>query len=100
MRWKIRKADIDAELRETFERYGVAVMQQILSRGSNFRYKGKGEWVEAHREALLKWLTEQHDIQERKESVTFWMEFAIVVLVAAELLFSILNFIGCTPNPH
>ena len=93
MRWQIREAKIDSELRKTFEQYGVQVMQQILSVGSNFRHQGRVEWVETHRDALLEWLTEKHDIQERKERVSFVMEAAIVVLVAAELFFSIANFV-------
>jgi len=39
MRWKIRKAKIDEELRTTLEQYGVAVMQQILATGGVFIYR-------------------------------------------------------------
>jgi hypothetical protein len=97
VRWRVRKADIDAELRATFEQYGVAVMQQILAAGNNFRYQDRGVWVEVHRDALLKWLTEQYDRQEAKEGATFAMELAITLLVASELFFSVLNYLGCTP---
>ena len=30
MRWPVRKAKIDPELRKTFERYGVLCMQMVL----------------------------------------------------------------------
>jgi hypothetical protein len=96
----VRKAKIDPNLRQQLEQYGVAIMQILLALGQNFEPAGIQATLDDSnpdlRDDVLAWLTEQHDIQERKETVTFWMEFAIVVLVAAELAFSILNFIGCT----
>ena len=54
MRWfRIRKAKIEPELRTTLEQYGAPVMQQILSQGSNFRYKGQATWIEAVRDSVL-----------------------------------------------
>ena len=42
MRWfRIRKANIDPELRDTFERYGTVAMQIILATGATFRHKGE-----------------------------------------------------------
>jgi len=69
-------------------------MQHILSVGAFFKHKGQATWVESVRETVLQWLTEQHDIQERKETASLVMEGAIVVLVAAELFFSIANFVS------
>ena len=89
MRWfRIRKAQIDPELRTTLEQYGAAVMQQALSFGSNFRHKGEALWVEAVRDDVLSWLTERYDQDERKETWAITMEVAVTLLVAAELVFS------------
>ena len=93
MRWfRIRKAKIDHELRTALEQYGVSVMQQVLSVGGNFRHKGQAIWVEAVREPVLSWLTERYDRDERKEIWLITMEAAVTVLVAAELLMSIVSF--------
>ncbi|HMI52815.1 MAG TPA: hypothetical protein VK525_14990 [Candidatus Saccharimonadales bacterium] len=43
---------------------------------------------------ILVWLTEQYDRTERKETWTITLEIAVCVLVAAELTFSVLNFLG------
>ena len=98
MRWKIRKARIDGELRTTLEQYGVAVMQQILATGGVFIYRDATTGVLAYRTEILAWLTEQHDMQEAKEDVTFSMELAIMLLVAMELFFSVISYLGC--NSH
>jgi hypothetical protein len=95
MRWKIRKAKIDEELRTTLEQYGVAVMQQILATGGVFIYRNATTSVLSYRAQILDWLTEQHDMQEAKDDATFAMELAIMLLVACELFFSIANFAGC-----
>jgi hypothetical protein len=92
MRWfQIRKAKLDPELRTTLEQYGVPVMQQVLSVGSNFRHKGQATWVEAVREPVLMWLTERYDRDERKETWQITMEAAVTVLVAGELFMSIVG---------
>jgi len=49
--------------------------------------------VSIHNSAVMAWLTEQYDRAERKEGWTLVMEAAVTVLVAAELFFSITNFI-------
>jgi hypothetical protein len=97
MRWKIRKAKIDEELRTTLEQYGVAVMQQVLATGGVFIYRDATTGVLAYRTEILAWLTEQHDRQEAKEDATFAMELAIMLLVASELFFSVISYVGCTP---
>jgi hypothetical protein len=93
MRFTVREAKIDPALRETFEQYGVAVMQQFL--GTNNAFVHKGGLVTARNEqaSLLPWLSEQYDIVERRETWLMVMEIAITVLVATELIFSIANFI-------
>jgi hypothetical protein len=93
MRWFcIRKATIDPELRETFERYGKGSMQVILSTTNYFRHKGNSTMVESVLDSLLPWLTEQDDRAERKETWSITMEVAITILVAAELALSIIMF--------
>jgi len=67
-------------------------MQQILSVGSNFRHQKEGLWVEAVRDPLLSWLTEQHDLAERKETWGLTMEAAVTIFVLAELCFSVVNY--------
>ena len=75
MRWHYHKADIDTELRRTFERYGVVTMQMILANDQRFRHKGSITSLyffdpDRHitvQDDLLSWLAEQHDIQETKE---------------------------------
>ena len=90
MRWiRIRKAEIDAELRETFERHGVATMQAILASTNWFWHKGKGLLAQNVSDDLLPWLTEQYDRAERKETWSLTMEAAITVFVITEVLLSI-----------
>jgi len=85
MRWlRIRKADIDAELRETFERYGVATMQTMLATTNYFQHKGQSVMVQNVLDSLSPWLTEQYDRTERKETWSITMEAAITIFVAIE----------------
>jgi hypothetical protein len=93
MRWfGIRKAKILAPLRETFEQYGTAILQQVVARTIDFEYGRQPSLIEIHRSEALKWLTEQHDRQDLKETWSLTMEVAITVFVLAELLFSALNY--------
>lgn len=69
MRWfHIRKAEIDLELRETFEQHGVATMQAILATTNYFQHKGHSLMAQNVLPDLLPWLTEQYDRAERKET--------------------------------
>ena len=88
----IRKAKIDRDLREAFEQYGMGVMQLNLALGDYIRYKDRVIQIRDILVPLSQWLTEQYDRAERKETWTLTMEFAIVILVAAELIFSIIGF--------
>jgi hypothetical protein len=93
MRWvRIRKAKIgDTELRKSFERYGTTTMQILLASHGQFRKGPAGSLtnISTVEDPLLDWLTEQHDIEQRKETWSLAMEVAIVVFVGAELLFSV-----------
>ena len=90
MRWfTIRKAKIEHDLREAFEQYGMNVMQLNLALGHYIEHKGKVIRIGDVLVPLSQWLTEQYDKAERKETWSLAMEVAIVILVAAELLFSI-----------
>src|SRR5690348_2814989 len=83
MRWiRIREAKIDTELRETFERYGTAGMQMILAGNMKMWHKKALQGFEHNSmNALLAWLTEQHDRAERKETWSLMMEAAITAFV-------------------
>ena len=90
MRWlRIRKAQIDPDLRETFERYGIVGMQVALSVTNYIVHKGEHVLAEKVVDSLLPWLTEQYDRAERKETWSITMEVAITIFVAAELLLSL-----------
>jgi len=60
MRWfHIRTANIDHELRETFERYGTVTMQVLLAtNATTYRHQGNITTVEKYLTPLLAWLTE------------------------------------------
>ncbi len=87
--FSIRKAQIDPELRITFEQYGIPTMQMLLATGDFFRHKGQGVLVRDAEASLLPWLTEQYDRAERKEHWTLLMEAAITLFVAAELFLTL-----------
>jgi hypothetical protein len=81
---KIRKAVIDAPLRARFERYGVPVIQQMLS---HVRFRDEQDFanVETYQVQIMAWLTEEHDRAERKANVSLAMEAGILILVALEV---------------
>jgi hypothetical protein len=87
----VRKAKIDDDLRPTFEQYGVGSMQAILGGIKYFTFKGVDTQVEKHREPLLKWLTEEYDKADRKQSWSMTMEIAITLFVGAELAIELLR---------
>ncbi len=93
MRWiRIRKAaTLDPELRETFERYGVASMQLFLSSQKHFRHKGSLTSTDAVLEPLMAWLTEEYDTADLKATWSLTMEIAITVFVAWELVLMLRN---------
>jgi hypothetical protein len=94
MRWfRIRKARIDQELRETFEQYGVPTMQTMAATTNYLEHKGTQITVRELLPSLLPWLTEQYDRVERKETWSLTMEVAITLFVAIELAIEIVKLI-------
>jgi len=92
MRWfRVRKAHIEPEFRETFERYGVTTMQALLSTTNYFQHKNRSLRACDVMPDLFAWLTEQYDRAERKETWSLTMEMAITIFVAAELVLSIIG---------
>ncbi len=93
MRWfSIRQAEIDPELRKTFERYGTVAMQMLLTTDPNkttYMHQGNLLHIQRYLTELLDWLTEQYDRAGRKETWTLTMEAAITIFVVAEVLLSI-----------
>jgi hypothetical protein len=97
--FRIRKASIPKEHREMFERFGASVVTVALYGG----FPGPANTAEpmntlyansAYRASAAEWLTEQYDRTELHETWSITMEAAITVLVAVELVFSILNFVS------
>jgi hypothetical protein len=82
---KIRKAVIDPQLRTRLERYGVPVIQQMVSNQVRFRDEEGIAKVEGYQAAIMAWLTEEHDRAERKANVSLAMEAGILILVALEV---------------
>ncbi len=98
MRWiRIRKANIDAGLRETFERYGTVGMQVALATTNWIWHQRSSLKLNevSISEPLLSWLTQQHDREERKETWHITMEAAITVFVLVELVVSIISLVRC-----
>lgn len=96
--FRIRKAGIPRDHRQMFERFGATIITTALYGG----FPGPADTAEPlntlynkpyFRASAAEWLTEQYDRAERKETWSITMEAAITVLVAVELVFSILNFL-------
>jgi hypothetical protein len=94
MRWiPPKKADIDPELRKTFQRYGTVTMQMLLATNTTtYRHQGNLTTVERYLNPLLAWLTEQYEWAEVKETWSLTMEAAITVFVAIEVVPLIVKF--------
>jgi hypothetical protein len=88
--FRIRRAEIDPELRKTFERYGTVGMQIALGDMNHFVHQGQTIKAQGRTlDSLLSWFTEQYDRAERKETWSLTMEFAITVFVLVELILDI-----------
>jgi hypothetical protein len=86
--WRIREAEVDPALRETFEQYGVVGIQIALANGQFIFHDGKRvTFDETSAPTVLAWLAEEHDRAERHENWSLILDIAIVVLIDAELLF-------------
>lgn len=88
---KVRKAEISNADRDLFERYGEAVIVNILA--------GAGPKTDELVRAFLKdedkirardWLTEYRDSQHRREQRLETIEIGVVVLITAEIVLSII----------
>lgn len=93
---RVRKANIKEYYRAHFEELGVEIVRVYFTQPN-----GTIVWTdpkEGHftvlnvHEFMQPWLIEQYDRAERKENWNMAMEIAITVLVAAELMMSVLNF--------
>ena len=96
MRWfRIRKATILPRYREHFEELGVEIVRAYFTQpiGVVVWEDDGGKWtVHALHEPMQLWLREEYDRPERKETWLITMEIAITILVAAELVMSVLDF--------
>jgi len=75
---KARKTDIPAEERELFERYGETVISMQVS----------GSFVQ-NVEHARDWLTERTRSRQRRETITFVLEIAVVLLILGEILLAL-----------
>jgi hypothetical protein len=91
MRWIVRKAKISDTLRTSLEQHGVQVVQQVVadSVGTAQANCPGTDWDMRH---TLLWLTEQYQREDQKHTWSVTMEVAIILLIAAELTFSVINF--------
>jgi hypothetical protein len=83
MRIKVREAEIPPTERDIFERYGVQVIGFVLAGGFTPAAK---DLQSLYREDNIKthardWLTERADLQERHETLTFWLEVGVLFFV-------------------
>jgi hypothetical protein len=91
-----RAANIPPALRNEFEEFGETVVAQICGRPYTHAAEqtlGVPGWAGEHtgrRDALL-WLREKHDEAERRHDITVAMEVAIIVLVAMEVVLSLVG---------
>jgi hypothetical protein len=84
-------AEINEELRHTFEQYGTFGLQVLL--GTNtalFQHEKRICLVQPYKQEMFDWLTEQSDRAKRKEHWSMAMEFLVTIFVAGELLFVVL----------
>lgn len=93
MLWfRVRTANIPADLRKTLEQHGVGTMQQFLvSPDRDFVHQGRLVNAHQYRDAILAWLTEQYDVTDLRETWNLTMEAAIVVLIVVELAVMLLG---------
>jgi hypothetical protein len=83
MRVKIREAEIPPTERDIFDRYGVQVIGFVLAGGFTPAAKDlqplyQDDQIKVH---ARDWLTERSDIQERHETLTFWLEVGVLFFV-------------------
>src|SRR5215475_13940865 len=91
MRFDVRRASIDDDLRELFEQYGEQVVAMALALGSN---QGTGlrthpvapthamSVVHANQDAAARWLLERRHLAERREAIGMIIKVALLVFIA------------------
>jgi len=94
VRFRVRRAKINPIFRQHLEQFGAPVVAAVLAAGSAPRHENLAR---IHNnsdlaESAAKWLTEQYDRDERKESWSIIMEAAITVFVLVEMTISIVEF--------
>ena len=96
VRWfNVRNANIDENYRQRFEELGVEIVRAYFTLPSGTLVWEDETGVRVVRDLrvpMQSWLREQHDRTERKDSWLMTMEIAITILVAAELVMSVLGF--------
>ena len=93
MRWFcIRTADIPERDRELFERYGTTIIGAVLAGSSPRGIELQSIPASGKVDTAAKWLTEQYDRAERRETWLITMEAAITLFVFTEVVLSILGF--------
>jgi hypothetical protein len=93
MRWfGIEKAGIPLESRAYCEEWGPDAVRAYLSTSRDIHV--------SHDVAkdMRRWLKEQYDRAERRETWLITMEVAITILVAAELIMSVVSFFYGKPK--
>jgi hypothetical protein len=100
MRFDVRRASIDDDLREVFEQYGQQVVAMALALGSN---QGTGmrthpvapthamKVVHTHQDAAAQWLREKRDLAERRESIGILVNIALLVFFFWSMVLGIIN---------
>jgi hypothetical protein len=100
MRFDIRRASLDDDLRDLFEQYGEQVVAMALALGSN---QGTGlrthpvapthamKVVHTHQDAAAKWLMEKRDLAERRETIGIIVNVALLVFIFLSVLLGIIN---------
>jgi hypothetical protein len=100
MRFDVRRASIDDDLRELFEQYGEQVVAMALALGSN---QGTGmrthpvapthamKVVHTHQDAAAQWLREKRDLAERRETVGSVVNIALLVFIFWSTVLGIIN---------
>jgi hypothetical protein len=93
MKWfGVRKAAIPKDDRELFERYGATVIAMYFATGFDPKVPELNRMYRDStiREYAARWLTEQYDRAERKETWSITMEFSITVFVLVEMILSLI----------
>lgn len=99
IRWtKVNRANIPEELRTDLERYGEAVVAQILGRPYTHSDTTPGvpKWAGdgGSRGQALDWLREQHNKEERHRDIGEAMEVAILIFVGVEAVPTIVDWVA------